>query len=38
MEEQDQVSIQVPLQTLDNWCQEWGRDPIRGPVADILSG
>ena len=20
-----------------NWCQERGRDPIRGPVADILN-
>ena len=21
----------------NNWCQEWSRDPIRGPVADILN-
>ena len=21
----------------NNWCQEWGRHPIRGPAADILN-
>ena len=21
----------------DSWCQEWGRDPIRGPIVDVLN-
>ena len=31
MEKQDHINL---FKRWDSWCREWGRDPIRGPVAD----